>query len=179
MTLRPIERTAPTSTPPYPARKSGSLRRAGRWALRVGAVALASTTIWLAGCDLFSPRLGGDVAGPSYEFFACTEGAGTDWLVVPGTYSGELCEQGKYAWASFDVAEPTVLEVGLGGAGAALDATAYVIDPTGVVVAEVPVDGEFVTVDATPGSWRIAVAAGPTGASYQPFEITLQEADED
>lgn len=176
MTLRPIDRTAETTSPAYPARRAGTLHRAGRWALRAGAVALASASFWLAGCDLVGTRLGGDVAMPYYQHFTCAEEYATEQMAVPGTYEGEICEQGKYAWASFEVGEATTVEVALeGSGGTALDATAHVIDPTGLAVAEVPAGGGFVAVEAAPGSWRVAVIAGPSASAYQAFELTLQE----
>jgi len=168
MTLRPIDQAAETSTPGYPERSAEVLGRMSRWACRAGAVALASAALFFAGC-----RMAGGISMPGY--FACGEGEATESLVVPGTYDGSLCEQGEFAWATFTVAEQSSLELSLdGGSGSALDATAHVIDPTGLAVAEVPADEGVVSVDVTAGSWRIAVIPGAGATAYQGFSFTLQ-----
>jgi hypothetical protein len=119
--------------------------------------------------------MGGDISGPIYVYFACEEDTETTPLGVPGTYEGTLCETGKYAWGSFDVTESTTVEVSLDGAGgAALAATASVIDQAGVVVAEVPAGDGLVAVEVTPGAWRVAVTGGEGSSLYESFELTVQ-----
>lgn len=157
----------------YPTKKPSWFRIAGRWVRRAGAAVAVAAAFGLSGCNIV------DVAGMMWEpeYFVCT-GSETDTaptLEVPGTYDGYTCD-GKLAYGAIEVVEETTLAFSVVSAEGDGNVVAHLVDPTGLVVADVATGDAPLELTVEPGRWLVAVEDldGVASAHFS-FSIDLVE----